>query len=106
MCLESTAYLDISEVATGELVLLADALGVLIELRDLDQYQTQLTREAISSLGQETLRFPRIVKPQIFVTFSGEADQDVVGAFSGVLDEFSDRLHVVPGTRSRARARL
>jgi hypothetical protein len=97
MALESATYLDIAEYDSGELELLADALGVLIDLGDLNHVQTQGTRDAIGNLRRikGTVVFPQIAKPQLFLAFSGGADQEVVGVIVEVLEEFEDHLRVV-----------
>ena len=80
MYMESEEYLDISEFDNEELRLLADALGVLIDLRDLNDVQTQGTRDAVSNLRRikESVVFPQIAKPQMFVAFSSKAEAEVV----------------------------
>jgi hypothetical protein len=101
MYLESTEYLDIAEFDHQELALLADALGVLLDLRDLNQVQTQGTRDAINNLRRikDAVVFPQIARPQLFVAFSGNADQEVVDILGDVLNEFSSRLRIVQWNR-------
>jgi len=101
MYLESTEYLDIAEFDHQELALLADALGVLLDLRDLNQVQTQGTRDAINNLRRikDAVVFPQIARPQLFVAFSGSADQEVVDILGDVLNEFSSRLRIVQWNR-------
>src|SRR5215218_7632235 len=101
MYLESTEYLDIAEFDPQELALLADALGVLLALRDLNHIQTQGTRDAINNLRRikDAVVFPQIARPQLFVAFSGRADQEVVGILGDVLNEFSSRLRIVHWNR-------
>jgi hypothetical protein len=67
------------EYDKGELELLADALGVLIDLGDLNHVQTQGTRDAIGNLRRirDTVVFPQLAKPQLFLAFSDAADQEV-----------------------------
>jgi hypothetical protein len=95
--LESASFLDIAEFDSEELALLADALGVLLDLRDLNQVQTQGTRDAISNLRRikESVVFPQIARPQIFVAFSARADQEVIGVLADVLKEFGSQLRMV-----------
>jgi hypothetical protein len=101
MCLESAKYLDIAEFDTGELDLLADALGVLLDLRELHEVQTQGTRDAIRNLRRikDIVVFPQLAKPQIFLAFSARADPEVVGVLGEVLKGFSNRLRVVQWNR-------
>lgn len=95
--LESTSCLEITEVAKDELLLLADAVAILSELRQTNRAQVAGTRAALSDLKTilSSTRFPRITKPQVFVAFSGRADDEVVGAIQQVLSEFSDALRIV-----------
>jgi hypothetical protein len=67
------------EYDKGELELLADALGLLIDLGDLNHVQTQGTRDAIGNLHRirDTVVFPQLAKPQLFLAFSDAADQEV-----------------------------
>lgn len=85
------------EYDKGELELLADALGVLIDLGDLNHVQTQGTLDAIGKLRRirDTVVFPQLAKPQLFLAFSDAADQEVVGVLVEVLEEFENQLRVV-----------
>jgi GAF domain len=98
ICLESTSCLEITEVAKDELQLLADAVAILSELRQTNRAQVTGTRAALSDLKTvlSSTRFPRITKPQVFVAFSSQADDEVVGVIRQVLDEFGDVLRIVP----------
>jgi hypothetical protein len=95
--LESTSCLEITEVAKDELLLLADAVAILSELRQTNRAQVEGTRAALSDLKTilSTTRFPRITKPQVFVAFSSRADDEVVGIIQQVLSEFGDVLRIV-----------
>lgn len=95
--LESTSYLEIAEVTKDELELLADTIAIMLELRQANRAQITGTRAAVTDLAN-TLRntkFPRLTKPQIFIAFSGRADDSVIGVIQQVFDEFSDALRVV-----------
>jgi hypothetical protein len=97
MYLESTAYLDVTDVAKDELSRFADALAILFDLHRANRAQIQGTKDAISDL-QVILRegtFPHLTKPQIFVASSRRADDGVRGVIHEVLDEFSTILTVV-----------
>ncbi len=95
--LESTSYLEIADVTKDELTLLADVVAILLELRQANRAQLTGTRSAVNDLALilRTTKFPRLTKPQIFVAFSGQADDGVIGVIQQVLDEFSDALRVV-----------
>lgn len=95
--LESTAYLEITDVAKDELLLLADALSILMELRLTNRSQVAGTRDAVTDLEAilSDTKFPRLTKPQIFVAFPAKAHDDVVGVIREVLDGFNDALRVV-----------
>jgi hypothetical protein len=97
MYLESTSYLEITEVAKDELSLFSDALAILFDLHRANRAQIQGTKDAISEL-QVLLRdskFPHLTKPKIFVASSHRADDAVRGVIQEVLDEFSTTLTVV-----------
>ena len=99
--LESTSYLEIAEVTKDELTLLADSVAILLELRQANNAQLTGTRAAVSDLSLilHNTKFPRLTKPQIFVAFSGRADDGVIGVIQQVLDEFSTTLRVVQWNR-------
>lgn len=99
--LESTSYLEITEVAKDELLLLADAVAILLELRQTNKAQVVGTRAALSDLKSilADARFPRLARPQLFLAFSGRADDEVVGIIEQVLSEFSDVLRAVHWNR-------
>ena len=99
--LESTSYLEIAEVTKDELTLLADAVAILLELRQANNAQLTGTRAAVSelSLTLRNTKFPRLTKPQIFIAFSGQADDGVIGVIQEVLGEFSAALRVVQWNR-------
>ena len=95
--LESTSYLEIADVTKDELTLLADTIAILLELRQANHAQLTGTRAALGDLSVtlRSTKFPRLTKPQIFVAFSGRADDGVIGVIQQVLDEFSDALRIV-----------
>jgi hypothetical protein len=99
--LESTSYLEITPVAKHELSLLADALSILFDLRQANRAQVQGTVDALTDLRAilSATSFPRLTKPQVFVAFSGSADEQVVGIMQEVLDDFTDSLSVVQWDR-------
>jgi hypothetical protein len=99
--LESTAYLEITEVAKDELSLLTDALAILFDLRQANRTQVTGTRDAITELQAilRTAEFPRLTKPQMFVAFSERADDGVMGIIQEVLNEFSDKLSIIQWNR-------
>jgi Predicted nucleotide-binding protein containing TIR-like domain len=95
--LESTSFLEITEVAKDELLLLADAVAILSELRQTNRAQVTGTRAALQDLKTvlNSTKFPRITKPQVFIAFSSRADDEVVGVIQQVLSEFGEKLRVV-----------
>lgn len=99
--LESTSYLEITDVAKDELSLLADTVAILLELRQTNRAQVAGTKAALSDLQAilSSTKFPRLTKPQIFVAFSAKARDEVVAVIQQVLDEFSDALKVVQWNR-------
>jgi hypothetical protein len=104
MYLESTSYLDVTDVAKDELSLFSDALAILFDLQRANRAQTQGTTDAIFELQriQRESTFPHLTKPQIFIASSSRADDAVRGVMQGVLDEFSTILTVVQWDRIEA----
>jgi hypothetical protein len=101
MYVESSTYLDIADFDRQELALLADALGVLLDLRQLNAVQAQGTHDALANLRRtkDAVVFPQIAKPQAFVAFSPRADEEVVGILLDELEALTDRLRVLPWDR-------
>ena len=52
MYLESTTHVEATPVAKHELTALAEAIAILIELRDANKSQTDGTERAVSQLGR------------------------------------------------------
>src|SRR6266542_3216955 len=98
MCFDSWRRLDIADYDQQEVIMLADALGVLLDLRRLNNVQAQGTRDAVSNLRQirAAVAFPHITKSRVFVAFSARADQQAVGLLLDELDKFGDRLTILP----------
>jgi hypothetical protein len=95
--LESTRYLEFTDVAAEELQILADSLAVLFDLRSANIAQVTGTLDAIKEL-RDVLRdttFPLLTKPQLFLASSGRADDAARGIIELVLDEFSDTMTIV-----------
>jgi hypothetical protein len=99
--LESTSYLEFSDVTKDELSLLADAVAILFELRQTNRAQVTGTRAAVEDLSLilRNTKFPRLTKSQIFVAFPARAPDGVVGVIQQVLGEFSDVLRIVQWNR-------
>jgi len=80
-----------------ELRVLADALGVLYDLEEIHKMQTQGTKDALDHLGRiKELAGPlRHITPQVFVSFSDRADDEVVGILLEVLQDLETQPRVV-----------
>jgi hypothetical protein len=96
MYLESTTHVEATPVAKHELTTLAEAIAILIELRDANKTQTEGTERAVSQLGRflGTARFPRLTKPNLFLASADDADSQVLGVLKGVLAEFDSKVTV------------
>jgi hypothetical protein len=94
--LESTAHVEATHVAQKELEMLAEAIAVLIELRDANKVQVEGTNEAVGQLGRflNTAKFPRLTKPNLFLSSPTDADQRVLGIIRDVLEEYSSKVSV------------
>jgi hypothetical protein len=97
---ETREYIDLSEVAKNELRLLADALGILLELWYINQSQSNCTRGALGELGEllTLARFPRLARPHFFVGFSNRADPAVASVIRTLMEEFTDQLEFTDWT--------
>ena len=93
-CMESSEYIEITDVAKLELRRLADALGILYGLWDVSKASAECTDHAIGDLQDmmERARFPKLAKPHVFVAFSHLADENVTLVISDVLSQFADKL--------------
>jgi hypothetical protein len=96
MYLESTSHVEATPVAKHELMTLAEAIAILIELRDANKSQTDGTERAVSQLGRflGTAKFPRLTKPNLFLASADDADSHVLGILKGVLAEFESKVTV------------
>jgi hypothetical protein len=96
MYLESTTHVEATPVAKHELSTLAEAIAILIELRDANKTQTEGTERAVSQLGRflGTAKFPRLTKPNLFLASADDADSQVLGILKGVLAEFDSKVSV------------
>ena len=94
--LESTAHVEATLVARKELEMLAEAIAVLIELRDANKVQVEGTNQAVGQLGRflGTAKFPRLTKPNLFLASADDADERVLAVITRVLEEFSSKVSV------------
>jgi len=93
-CIESSEYIEITDVAKLELRRLADALGILYGLWDVNKASAECKDHAIGDLRDmlERARFPKLAKPHVFVAFSHLADENVTLVINDVLSQFADQL--------------
>jgi hypothetical protein len=84
MDVESSGYQDIADFDTEEFLALADAWGVLYDLREYNDIQARGTRDAVDHLRKikDSAGFPQMGKTQVFVAYSERADNQVVGIIS------------------------
>ena len=103
MYLESTTHVEATPVAKHELTTLAEALAILIELRDANKAQTEGTEKAVSQLGRflGQAKFPRLTKPNLFLASADDADSHVLGILKGVLAEFDSKVERLRLARDR-----
>jgi hypothetical protein len=94
--LETKQSVGITEVAKEELLILAESLGIVIELSAANRTQSRLTREAIRELREilDAAEFPKLAKPRVFFAFSDRADRAVIESIKAVLGEFDGKLDV------------
>lgn len=94
---ESSDYLDITEAAKRELLLISDALCLLSEREAMIANDTTDTKTALrkleDSFGSKYLL--RLSKPKLFFAWPSKADRSVVAAIRTILDEFSNRVNII-----------
>ena len=100
MDLESSRYLEITEIATKELGLIAETIGKVLLQRTLSTSQRRNTKRAIENLGTilNAGGWPQLVKPEkpkLFLASPGKGDPAVLGVITNVLDEFRDHVDVI-----------
>ena len=93
-CIESADYIEITDVASLELRRLADALGIMYGLWDVNKASAECKDHAIGDLRDslERARFPKLAKPHVFVAFSHLADENVTLVVKDVLGQYADQL--------------
>jgi hypothetical protein len=94
--LESTAHVEATAVAKKELQTLAEAIAILIELRDANKTQAEGTEKAVGQLARflGTAKFPRLTKPNLFLASADDADMRVLGVIKETLTEFDSQVTV------------
>jgi hypothetical protein len=94
--LESTAHVEATLVAQKELEMLAEAIAILIELRDANKVQVEGTDQAVGQLGRflGTAKFPRLTRPNLFLASADDADEAVLAVIRKVLADFSSKVSV------------
>ena len=94
--LESTAHVEATAVAKKELQTLAEAIAILIELRDANKTQAEGTEKAVGQLARflGTAKFPRLTKPNLFLASPDDADMHVLGVIKETLAEFDSQVTV------------
>ena len=95
MYLESTTHVEATPVAKNELMTLADAVAILIELRNANKSQTEGTETAVTQLGR-FLRpsSPALTDPTCSWPRPTAADTQVLGVLQEVLAEFNSKVSV------------
>jgi hypothetical protein len=94
--IETSKYIELTDVARLELQRLGEALGILYSLFEVHNAQVWGTEKAVSDLKDQLDRakFPRLAKPHFFVAYSHRANEEVRLLINGVLEEFADKLEV------------
>jgi len=94
--LECSRRIRRTEVSSGELTRLANAISILFDLYRFNRTQSRCTQAAIDELSELVAKrkFPKTTLPHVFVAFSGRADPEVTSAIRQILDEYSTRVEV------------
>lgn len=92
--IESSRYVESTDVAKVELSRLGTALSILYDLYETNRAQAKNTADAIGDLREllAAAEFPRLAKPHFFLAYPDKADRRVKYVIDDVLDELSDRL--------------
>lgn len=100
-CIESSQFIEITEVAISEMNRLARALGTLFGLWDAHHAHSRSKTSAIEDLRRllQHSKFPKLAKPHIFVASSEKADERIKEITGEVLSEFSEKLETTDWER-------
>lgn len=108
MVVESSKYQDIADFDPQELAALADAWGVLYDLREFNDIQARGTRDAVDHLRRikNSAGFPQIGKTQVFLAFPDKADNRVVGIIAEEIGKLEGAPEVVKWRDIEASGRI
>jgi hypothetical protein len=101
MYLESTAYVEATDIARREMEQLAAAVAILMELRSVNRLQVEGTKRAVGQLSKFVgdAKFPRLTRPNLFVASSSNADDDVMEIIREVLSDYRSKVNVIDWTK-------
>jgi len=99
--MESSEYMEATDVGKLELSRLADALAMLYGLWDVNQANSRSKDHAIGDLRDllDQAKFPKLAKPHVFVAFSERADEAVRSVINDVLGQYEDKLEFTDWTQ-------
>lgn len=94
---ESTNYIESTDLAKKELMLISETISRIKMLHDLQRSQSRSTKKAVNRLRSmmSDVDWPLITKPSLFVAYSDRAKEDVTGTIKNVLNGFSKHLNTV-----------
>jgi hypothetical protein len=97
MVIESSKYQDKSQFDEQEFLDLADAWGVLYDLREFNEIQTRGTRDAVEHLRKlkDLAGFPQMSKAQVFLSYADKADNRVIGLVIEEIGKLRDSPTIV-----------
>src|SRR3954447_12090196 len=97
MAIESSSYQDKFDFDEQEFLDLADAWGVLYDLREFNEIQTRGTRDAVEHLRKlkDLAGFPQMSKAQVFLSYADKADNRVIGLVIEEIGKLRDSPTIV-----------
>lgn len=95
--MESRIYLEKTNIATKEILNIAETISIILSLREFNKTQKRNTLNAIESLtkeiGKNKLR--NLSKPKLFFAFSSKGDKIVIETIKNLLLNYKDKLTLI-----------
>jgi hypothetical protein len=93
---ETEEYLEITDDAKSELMLIGQTLGNLLRLLRGSEVRKNSTELALEYLGNSLNRHnPKLTKPNVFLASSSRAETDVIDVIRDALKLYEDRLNLI-----------
>lgn len=93
--IESKEYLKICGQAKEEIKIIAEAIGILLELSEYNSGREENTIKAIDELSNREKHAFKLEKPKVFIASSGNAKNDVMDLLLKIARSFSTQVEIV-----------